>query len=215
VKIATFQKIADSLGISKQAVDKLYVKKGYLVKNEKGKIDIDERLNFQFLQSKGADFSVFGADHPVRKKAVREQTQPKTTKTVRTTPAPQKPPEEPSTLLKLDIRLKIETIKKKCKDSELQSLKIMELQKLLISRKIVDQLIGDFFGRFHEMLLTKPKGIVGDIKAEVKGGTNQTLIRMLQKSYMKELKKLTENAKKRYIDAIDTKIEEIEENGKS
>jgi DNA-binding transcriptional regulator PaaX len=113
------------------------------------------------------------------------------------------------------MQLKIETIKKKRKDSELQSLKIMEMQKLLIPRKIVDQLIGDLFGRMHEMLLTKPKSIIGDIKTEIKDGTNQTLVRMLQKTYMKELKKLMENAKKRYIDAIDTKIEEIEENGKS
>lgn len=212
MKIATFQKIADSLGISKQAVDKLYVKKGYLVKNEKGRIDIDDSHNLEFLQEKGADFSVFDGAPPQPRKPQPEK-KPKTTKIVRT----EQPQEikEPSNLVKLDMQLKIETIKKKRKDSELQSLKIMELQKQLISRKIVDQLVGDLYGRFHEMILTKPKSIIGDIKAEIKDGTDQTLIRMLQKNYMKELKKLVENARKRYDDAIDARVKDVEENGKN
>ena len=35
MKIITLHQIGNSLGISKQAVDKMYVKKGYLVKNKK------------------------------------------------------------------------------------------------------------------------------------------------------------------------------------
>lgn len=83
------------------------------------------------------------------------------------------------------------------------------MQKQLIPRKIVDQLIGDFFGRFNEMLLTKPKGIIGDIKAEIREGSDMSLIILLQKSYTKELEKLMQNSKKRYIDAIDEQINDL------
>ena len=213
MKIVSFQKIADSLNVTKQAVDKLFVKKGLLKKNQDGKIDIEDPFNFEFLISKGADFAKMGVVLPPESKnkqkvlEVRKKTDDKIE-------IPGKPETENGVLYRLEKELKIENIKQKRISSELNSIKIKEMQRELIPRKIVDQLIGDFFGRFNEMLLIKPKGIIGDIKAEVKDGTDQTLISYLQKVYMIELEKLLQNAKKRYLDAIENQIKEIKEDGK-
>lgn len=209
MKIVSYQKIADSLGISKQAVDKLYVRKGYLRKNEKGRIDLDNPHNRQFLEEKGANFRFFGEVQTKKSKQKSKKMPEKPEKT------PVKEPEIETNgrndIFLLDKQLKIEQIKLRRKDSEYKTLKIMEMQSELIPRKIVDQLIEDFFGRFNEMLLNKPKSLVSDIIAEAKEGTQQTIIRLLQKAYMDENKKLLQNAMKRYIDAIDQKIKDLKD----
>jgi hypothetical protein len=203
------------------------VKRKFLIQNKKKQIDLDNPVNYEFLQSKGADFSVFGIvdsgtkalkkqelkQKPVEKPLKQSKTEQKSIK--KETQEQEEPPDINSKnhmrRLELDSQLKIENIKSKQKETEYKTLKIREMQRELIPRKIVDQLIGDFFGRFNEMLLNKPKGIVGDIKAEVKDGTDQTLIRLLQKTYMRENEKLLQNAKKRYIDGIDEQIKELED----
>jgi hypothetical protein len=208
MKIVSYQKIADSLGISKQAVDKLFVRKGYLKKNNNGKIDIDDQDNRNFLIEKGANFRFFGESR--KQKTI--QTPPKMPE--KPDIRPQKPPEndtsESGQLVKLDKLLKIERIKASQRNTELKTLQIQEMRGELIPKKIVDQLIEDFFGRFNEMLLNKPKSIANDILTEAKTGTLNDVIRLMQKSYMEENKKLLDNAMKRYIDAIDAKIKEAE-----
>lgn len=210
--IASFQKIADSLGLTKQAVSKLYVKKGLLKKNKDGKIEVDDPENFEFLESKGADFSILGIDSS--QKSIQKPS--KMTEKAGLIPEKKSKSEAGNggIFLALQKQLQIENIKQKRISSELNSIKIKTMQGELIPRKMVDQLIGDFFGRFNEMLLIKPKGIIGDIKAEVKDGTDQTLISYLQKAYMIELEKLLQNAKKRYLDAIENQIKETKEDGK-
>lgn len=212
MKIVSFQKIADSLNVTKQAVDKLFVKKGLLKKNQDGKIDIEDPFNFEFLISKGADFAKMGVVLPPENKN-KEKVLEVRKKTDGRPDMPGKPETEGGALYRLQKELQIENIKQKRISSELNSIKIKTMQGELIPRKMVDQLIGDFFGRFNEMLLIKPKGIIGDIKAEVKDGTDQTLISYLQKVYMIELEKLLQNAKKRYLDAIENQIKEIKEDG--
>ena len=135
--IASLQKLGDSLGVTKQAIDKLFVKKGFLRQNKKGKIDIDDPYNLEFLQSKGADFSVFGIQEPVK-----TEEKPKIEKVQKikvTEPKPDKivpaRKESENNLNELEKRLKIENIKSKQKDSELKALKIKELQKELIPKK--------------------------------------------------------------------------------
>lgn len=211
MKVVSFQQIGDSLGVSKQAVDKLFVKTGFLRKNKKGKIDIDDPYNREFLEEKEANFAVFGAvkelkviqkppEMPKKPEVIPEKVLKIETKS-----------EKENTLGKIEKMLKIEQIKGRQKDNELKTLKIMEAKGDLLPKKIIDQLIEDYFHKFNEMLLTKPKSIAGDIIAEVKAGNVQSLVRLLQKSYMDENKKLLDNAKKRYVDAINNKIKEVEE----
>lgn len=207
MNIITMRQIGELLGISKQAVSK-HIRPDKLIQ-EKGKIDLDNPQNQFYLESKGVDLSVFGIKK--QKKQIpaitkNEDLEEEKEETERTPQA--------RVFAKLELQIKLENIRSKQKDSELKTLKIQEMKGVLIPRKMVDQLIGDFFGRFNEMLLIKPKGIIGDIKAEVKDGTDQTLISYLQKVYMIELEKLLQNAKKRYLDAIENQIKEIKEDGK-
>lgn len=115
MKVVSFQQIADSLGISKQAVDKLFVKKGYLQKNNKGKIDIENPYNFEFLQSKGADFSCFGVSAPPKKEIVPLNVRPKPKeKPLKEKDLPSNfPPDEENILTRLEKQYKIENIKAK------------------------------------------------------------------------------------------------------
>lgn len=207
MKIVTFQQIGDSLGISKQAVDKLFVKTGLLQKNKKGKIDLDNPANRSFLTEKGANFRFFGESG---KQKVIQKPQEMTEKPDFTPRETTQNDTEHSQLVKLDKLIKIERIKSSQKNTELKTLQIQEIKGELIPKKIVDQLIEDYFGRFNEMLLNKPKSIASDIIAESKTGNTNNLIRLMQKSYMEENKKLLENARKRYLDAIDEKIKESE-----
>lgn len=206
MNIISMRQIGELLGISKQAVSK-HIKPDKLIQ-EKGKIDLDNPQNQFYLESKGVDLSVFG---------VKKQKKQSPAIIKNEDPEEEKEESERSpharVFAKLELQIKLENIRLKQKDSELKTLKIQEMKGVLIPRKIVDQLIGDFFGRFNEMLLIKPKGIIGDIKAEVKDGTDQTLISYLQKVYMIELEKLLQNAKKRYLDAIENQIKEIKEDG--
>jgi len=93
MKIATVQLIADSLGIVKSVVSRDMVSKGHLVKNEKGKIDIEDPDNRKFLKSKGANFEYFyppkGTPKPQKKKP-KKKLKPKAS----TPPAP-RPVEKP------------------------------------------------------------------------------------------------------------------------
>lgn len=207
MNIITMRQIGELLGISKQAVSK-HIRPDKLIQ-EKGKIDLDNPQNQFYLESKGVDLSVFGIKKQKKQApAVIKNDDPEEEKEeIERTP-------QARVFAKLELQIKLENIRSKQKDSELKTLKIKEMRGELIPRKIVDQLIGDFFGRFNEMLLIKPKGIIGDIKAEVKDGTDQTLISYLQKAYMIELEKLLQNAKKRYLDAIENQIKETKEDGK-
>lgn len=207
MKIITFQQIGDSLGISKQAVDKLFVKTGLLQKNKKGKIDLDNPNNRGFLTEKGANFRFFGESG---KQKVIQKPQEMTEKPDFRPQETTQIDTEHGQLIKLDKLIKIERIKASQKNTELKTLQIQEIKGELIPKKIVDQLIEDYFGRFNEMLLNKPKAIASDIITEAKTGNTNNLIRLMQKSYMEENKKLLENAKKRYLDAIDEKIKESE-----
>lgn len=199
--IVTLKQIGEMLNISKQGVSK-HIKPDRLIQ-ENGKINLNNPQNQYYLESKGVDLSKYGIKKAEEKKEPERQIKKETE-----AEAPVRNP-----LLKLELQIKLENIRSKQKDSELKTLKIKEMRGELIPRKIVDQLIGDFFGRFNEMLLIKPKGIIGDIKAEVKDGTDQTLISYMQKVYMIELEKLLQNAKKRYLDAIENQIKEIKEDG--
>jgi hypothetical protein len=207
MNIISMRQIGELLGISKQAVSK-HIKPDKLIQ-ENGKIDLDNPQNQFYLESKGVDLSVFGVKKQKKQApAMKKNDDPEEEKEeIERTP-------QARVFAKLELQIKLENIRSKQKDSELKTLKIQEMKGILIPRKIVDQLIGDFFGRFNEMLLIKPKGIIGDIKAEVKDGTDQTLISYLQKAYMIELEKLLQNAKKRYLDAIENQIKEIKEDGK-
>lgn len=198
--IVTLKQIGEMLNISKQGVSK-HIKPDRLIQ-ENGKINLNNPQNQYYLESKGVDLSKYGIKKAEKKEPERQ---------IKKETEAEAPARNP--LLKLELQIKLENIRSKQKDSELKTLKIKEMRGELIPRKMVDQLIGDFFGRFNEMLLIKPKGIIGDIKAEVKDGTDQTLISYLQKVYMVELEKLLQNAKKRYLDAIENQIKEIKEDG--
>jgi len=216
--IATYQQIADSLGISKQAVDKLFVKKGYLVKDNKGKIDIDNPENRYFLESKGADFSFFGT-----------KTQPETQKVI------QKPVEMPSKPAKiqqkteesdgfvnkyqgspqqkLDMKLKFESIKAKQLESELKKLKIQEQLGRLIDRSLCEKLINDSLGAIVQAFITLPSSVVDMIFTIYENhptDRREQIIKLLQEKYTKESKKIIDRAFQKHRKAVKEQIEQAE-----
>ena len=79
MKIATIKQIGQSLGVTHQAVSKEYIKKGFIVRNAAGKIDIENKQNRAFLKSKGADFSVFYPKREADTAKPEAKVTPKTT----------------------------------------------------------------------------------------------------------------------------------------
>lgn len=217
MKIASFQQIADSLGISKQAVYSQYVKKGYLAKNKFGKIDIDNADNRLFLESKGADFSVFYADK--KQKVIQKPVE-----------MPKKPDKTPakgsrfetntelSPQLKLDLKIKLQTLKSKEADTVLKTLKIEELRGKLIPRDLAERYVADTIGAFSQSLISLPFAVVDNIFSIMTESTKkrEDLITLLQEKYTKEMSKAAERGYKKFKRDLKERIQEqeqIERNG--
>lgn len=217
MKIVSFQQIADSLGISKQAVDNQYVKKGYLAKNKFGKIDIDNADNRLFLESKGADFSVFYADkeQKVIQKPVEVPSKPDKT------PAKSSRFEtnnELSPLQKLDLKIKLQSLKAKEADTHLKKIKIEELQGKLIPRDLAERYIAETIGAFSQSLISLPFAVVDNIFSIMTESTKkrEDLITLLQEKYTKEMSKAAERGYKKFKRDLKERIQEqeqIERNG--
>ncbi len=212
MKIASFQQIADSLGISKQAVDNQYVKKGYLAKNKFGKIDIDNADNRLFLESKGADFSVFYADK--EQKVIQKPVE-----------MPKKPDKTPakgsrfetnselSPQLKLDLKIKLQTLKSKEADTHLKKIKIEELQGKLIPRDLAERYIADTIGAFSQSLISLPFAVVDNIFSIMTESPKkrEDLITLLQEKYTKEMSKAAERGYKKFKREYKERIQEQEQ----
>lgn len=217
MKIVSFQQIADSLGISKQAVDNQYVKKGYLAKNKFGKIDIDNADNRLFLESKGADFSVFYADkeQKVIQKPVEVPSKPDKT------PAKNSRFEtnnELSPSQKLDLKIKLQSLKAKEADTHLKKIKIEELQGKLIPRDLAERYIADTIGAFSQSLISLPFAVVDNIFSIMTESTKkrEDLITLLQEKYTKEMSRAAERGYKKFKRDLKERIQEqeqIERNG--
>ena len=201
--IATFQQIADSLGISKQAVDKQFVRKQYLVKNKHGKIDIDDPGNRDFLESKGADFSVFGVSN-IQKVIQKPDKMPE--KPVKTQDnIPQKKTiterikEDPR--LQLDFKLKMENIKAKQLESEIKKIKIEEQNGRLVSRSLAEKLINDSLGSIVQSFLTIPSSVIDMIFTIYNNHPEDRRERaehLLIEKYTKEAKKIISRAQTQF-----------------
>ena len=207
--IVSLSKLGEALGISKQAVAKVHGK--YLIKNDKGKIEIDNPINKRYLESKGIVLSQFGVK--IRKV---KQTPPETLS---------KPPEfehiDPetetlpvqTTLAKLDIQLKLESIKSKRATTELNKLKIEEANGKLIGRDIAEKLINDSVGAIIQSFITLPSSVVDIILSIYEANPDnrrEKIVQLLQDRYTKESKKIVETAQRKYMKEIEDQMKRAE-----
>ena len=217
MKIVSFQQIADSLHISKQAVDIQFVRKGYLAKNKFGKIDIDDPDNRLFLESKGADFSVFYAD----------KTQKVIQKPVEMALKPDNIPvkgsrfetnNEMSKQQMLDMKIKLQTLKHKEAETELKKIKIEEANARLIPRDFTERLVNDTVGAIQQTFLVIPSSIIDilfNIYENHPEDRREQIVKLLQEKYTKETKKTVQKAYNRFRKAIKEQIEKADEKPES
>ncbi len=214
MNIGSLAKIGRSLGISKQAVAKDHVK--YLVKNDNGKIDIDNPINKRYLDSKGADMSFFGVK-PRKSKQKQPKTESKPLKTEHNNPESETlPPEENSkdVLLRLTISKERENIKSKRAKTELDMLKLKEANGKVIDRDIAEQLINGTVGEVVHSFITLPSSIVERIMSiceENPENKREKIIEIMQNRYTKEAKRIVEMAKIKYAREIKEQMKRAED----
>ena len=214
--IATLQKIGLSIGVSKQAAMK-YIKKGRLRKNNKGKIDVEDPYNKEFLESKNADFSVFGLKNTPKPNKKQQKTIEKEEKRVKieyndSIPAPK----DLNPLVKLDLKLKLENIKAKERDSELKKLRIEEARGKLIPRDLAEKYVTDTIGQFSQTLVSAPFALVDQILSIAltdSESKREDIIALLQKKYTSEIKKAAETGYKKYMRQLKERLQEVERSG--
>jgi len=229
LKFATLRLIGRSLGVSHVSILK-YVKNHYLVSID-GKIDIENPQNKQFLESKGADFSVFDGSSPVKKqekiqKPVKKPLKPAKTEhksikkeDIKPEIIPEivekkKPVKEKQSLLELEIELKMANLKAREKDSELKTIKIEELRGKLIERQLAEQYISDTVGAFTQALVNIPFAVVDQIINIIDTDSNkkrEDVIALLQTKYVKEIEKASERGYNRYIRELKDRLREAEQ----
>lgn len=202
--IITLQQIGDSLGVKKQSVAK-YIEKGLLTRNKNNKIDLDDPVNYNFLESKGADFSVFGVEKTPPKirieteESEKEETQPK---------------ERTGAIMqKLDLQVKLQNLKSKQAETELKTIKIEELRGKLIPRDLVERYVSDTIGAFSQALVSIPFALVDNIFSIIltEGDRKrEDLISLLQDKYSKEMLKAAERGYKKFMRDLQDRIQEEE-----
>lgn len=211
MKTATLEQIGKALGgITKQAVHKEYVKKGFIVKREDGRIDIEDKQNRAFLKSKGADFSVFypkKTTAPPPKKSKKKETpppQPNNIKKIDISEYVKKGGKETKlsdapTLLEIETAKKIEEWRGKKKDNALKDLKLDEEKGRLIDKKIVNNIIFDVLGHIARDIQNTPYSIVDEIVsiAVTQPETaREKIVRLLRDKQAEAMKKAVEEAEK-------------------
>lgn len=243
MKIVTLDLIGQSLGITKQAVSKEFIKKGLIVKNDKGKIDIEEKQNRAFLKSKGADFSVF---YPKDRFLPPKKQKPKK-KTVKATKKEEKEEKEevveieinsqekPKTKekrkesfnisdavkdtsemnlgenksQKLDLATRLERYKGIQKDNELKELKIMEEEKRLLDRRLVETIVFDIFKSFNKKINQTPESIVDNLFSIVLSqddNAREQAIQLMRNSLVDDIEHEFREMKKNF----DAKLKKLE-----
>ena len=180
MKVRTMQEIGEALGVSKQMIYK-YIKKGFLKKNRQNKIDVDDKYNRQFIVSKlaGRPTNLFTKyqDKPATKNEKVVESEGKE-----------------NVILKLDLQLKLETLKNKQKDNELKQMKIQEQQGILIQKDLVEKLLFDTVGQVVQNLMVIPQTITDQIFSLIEeDNSREKVVSLLQKKYTEETKKIIEN----------------------
>jgi len=194
--IRTLQEIGDSLGVTKQAVAK-YVKKGLLIRNEDGRIDIEDPRNKDFLQYKGADRRMLYGASSMKGRKPKAGTVKRQAET------------SGQFLAKLDLQIKLENLKAKQKENELKSMKIQEQRGILIQKDLVERLLFDTVGQIIQNLVVIPQTISDQILSLAKSkkqDKREQIILLLQKKYVEDTKKIVSNGHKRFQKAVENRI---------
>lgn len=211
------EQIGKSLnGISKVAVFKI-IGKGFLQKNSDGKIDIDDPVNKQYLESRRADFSVFDEivepkKRKVKQKPAKKESKPrkerqqsikKETEYSEKTPIQTQKTDKNSdkqSLYELELKIKQETVLAKEADTVLKTLKIEELRGKLIPRDLAERYVADTIGAFSQSLISLPFAVVDNIFSIMTESTKkrEDLITLLQEKYTKEMSKAAERGYKKF-----------------
>jgi len=230
LKIVTMEQIGRSLnGISKVAVFKI-IGKGFLQKNSDGKIDIDDQVNKQYLESRHADFAIFDEiiepkKRKVKQKPVKKELKPRKKQQEsikKETPEKQKQPiqeQKPTrnpdkeSLYELELKIKQETVLAKKADTVLKTLKIEELRGKLIPRDLAERYIADTIGAFSQSLISLPFAVVDNIFSIMTESPKkrEDLITLLQEKYTKEMSKAAERGYKKFKRDLKERIQEQEQ----
>jgi len=224
-KIATLELIAESLGVTEQLVSRDMVIPGFLVKNEKGRIDIADMVNREFLNSKGCDWSVFYPKSKNKKKSKkvreREKDQEELSRKVDLEVKPSIEYSEPkqikkekdieidsldddlpgaNSVQKLDIATRIEKLKGIKKDNALKDLKLTEEKGRLIDKSLVQNLVFDTIGTISQAVLTLPHSLVDELIsiAQEKEGAREKILKLLIERYGLEMRKSIEETHKKF-----------------
>ena len=209
MNIIILKQIGDALGISKQAVAKTASR--YLQKNEKNKIDLDNPVNREYLRAKGVNLANFGVKtSKIKQKASETESKPRKKE--------QSPPEietntEYGALMKLDMQLKLESIKAKRATTQLSNLKLEESSGKLIRRDIAEKLINETVGSIIQSFITLPSSVVDIVISTYESNPDnrrEKIVQLLQDRYTKEAKKIVETAQRKYAKEIEEQMKRSE-----
>jgi hypothetical protein len=217
---ASMEKIGKACGgISRQAINK-WVNEGKLIQNRKGKINIEHPENLQFLQDKGADFSVFyGKNIPAfvpinieKKQKIKAAAKPAKVnpevnlkpETVQEQPVKRvnqhdKPVENGGN--SLERMLKIEKLKGNIKDNELKEIKLLEEKNRVFDREVVSRVLFDVVGDFVGAAMSIPHNVIDKImslRITNQDDEREQTINILTKTYINEFELILRTAKKKF-----------------
>jgi hypothetical protein len=195
MKIATIKQIGEALGISHQAVSKEFVKKGLLVRNSNGQIDIEDKQNRAFLKSKGANFSIF---YPKRKTGTAK---PEAKITPKTTEVKVESDNglQGTTLLQIDVATRVEKLKGIKKDNAIKDLRLEEEKGRLIDKKVVTNIIFDVLGHIARDIQSTPHSIVDEIisiATTQPDAAREKIVNLLRGRQAEAMKKAVKEAEK-------------------